>query len=96
MKVSGPGVVLVEWKRGMLAGLDGRVRTVPARKVAQDTGSEPSAEGGTGSLVSLDGRVDGCLRDGRKLEAIRLVREELGLGLAEAKRWVEERERRSA
>lgn len=51
---------------------------------------------GTQARVQLppDEAVDALLRAGRKIEAIKLVRERTGLGLKEAKDLCDERQRR--
>ena len=50
---------------------------------------------GIDPLAGAEREIADLLRDGRKIEAIRVYRERSGAGLAEAKRYVEDLERRS-
>jgi len=54
---------------------------------------EDAADSADSESLSLDGRVVALLRDGRKIEAIKLYRDLTGAGLKEAKDAVESLER---
>lgn len=73
------GVLWVEWHRGMLKPFDGRVRALPTGRID-----------GTDATRTLEERLTTLLERDHKLEAIQLVRQELGMTLIDAKRHVEE------
>jgi len=85
--VSSPGVVRVAWKRGMLEALADGVAIVPTRSVDLDA---------TLSDRSVDERCRARIERGDRVDAIEIARAELGVGLTEAVRRVDELERRAA
>ncbi len=85
--VSAPGVVRVAWKRGMLEALADSVAIAPARDVDLDASL---------SDRSVDERCLARLERGDRMDAIETARVELGIGLTEAVRRVDELQRRSA
>lgn len=93
VRVPHAGVIHVEWKRGMLYALEGRVRTVEPRRVSTTADGIGATNAGPQSLENL---VDAHLERGEKMQALRLVREESNLSLLDAKNFVEERARRGA
>ncbi|MFT5291572.1 MAG: hypothetical protein ACI8PQ_000367 [Planctomycetota bacterium] len=82
-----PGVLHVEWKRGMLRALSDRVQLVDPRKV--DDENKQACRSFEENLQALLGRAE-------RMAAIQLVRSEHELSLTGAKLWLSERERKSA
>jgi hypothetical protein len=85
--VQSPGVVRVQWRRGMLGALEEHVRVLEKRKV------NLNAE------FASKGTIEHCrelLQRGEKIEAIEVARKDLGIGIADARDRVEEIDRRVA
>lgn len=94
--MSGLRVLLVLWVVLMLAGafalLRSRRRAGPmltqARPLPEMKGSLDASAGGRRVDVALGREIAGLLEAGRRLEAVRLVRERTGWGLSEADEMV--------
>jgi hypothetical protein len=85
--VAAPGVVRVQWKPGMLSALEEHVRVVERRRIDLTP------------VFASKGTVDHCielLRRGEKIGAIQVARRELDLETVDARRRVEEIERRAS
>jgi hypothetical protein len=81
-----PGVVRVQWRRGMLRALEEHVRIVSPRPI------DLSVEAGG----TPEERCLAVLRRGDTIGAVRVLQTDRGMGLSEARRTVDEIERSSA
>ncbi len=84
LHVQGDDRIRVDWRPGVLRAFEARVRPAPGRTSDLDASLDPNAR-----LLSLVER-------GEHLAAIDLVRQAHGCGLGEAKRFLDELQRRPA